>query len=145
MQRLVPAILIGICLANAPLLASAEGKSPDATIDVSGSSVAAGIGFTQTKGTVHFQGKSYPVRLEGLSVAEVGAQKISATGEVYNLSRLEDLNGTYSAVSAGAALGSGAQETTMQNQNGVEINLHGTVEGVNLKLSVDGFTITLAK
>ena len=145
MKRLVPAILIGICLANAPLLANAEGKTPDATIDVSGSSVAAGIGFTQTKGTVHFQGKSYPVRLEGVGVAELGAQKISATGEVYNLSRLDDLNGTYSAVSAGGALGSGTQETAMQNEKGVEIKLHGTVEGVNLKLSVDGITVTLAK
>ena len=145
MKRLLSAILVAVCLAVVPLLASAQATKPDATIDIAGNSVAAGIGYTQTDGTVHYQGKSYPVRLEGLSLGEVGAQKISATGEVYNLSRLDDLNGNYAAASAGAALGGGGVETTMRNQNGVEIRLHGKAEGVDLKLSVDGFSLTLAK
>ena len=143
MKRAIQAILVAACLTVTPLIAQAT--TPDATIDVKGTSVAAGVGFTQTDGTVHFQGKAYPVRLEGLSVGELGAQKISATGEVFNLRRIEDLDGNYAAVSAGAAIGSGTQDTTMRNQKGVEIKLHGTAEGVNLKLSVDGLLLTVAK
>lgn len=143
MKRVVQAILVAACLATAPLIAQAT--TPDATIDVKGTSVAAGVGFTRSDGTVHFKGRSYPVRLEGLSVGELGAQKISASGEIFNLRRIEDLSGTFAAVSAGAAMGSGAQDTTMRNQNGVEIKLHGTAEGVNLKFSVDGLSLTLAK
>src|SRR5262249_16725922 len=59
--------------------ASAEDK-PDATLKLSGGSVAAGIGYTWGGGTLTYKGKTYDVELSGLSIADVGATKIEARG-----------------------------------------------------------------
>jgi hypothetical protein len=80
-----------------------------------------------------------------LTVGEVGAGTLTATGEVYNLRNLNDLDGNYVAVSAGAALGGGSDGAAMQNQNGVVIKLHGTTQGADVNLSIDGFALQLAK
>jgi hypothetical protein len=64
---------------------------------------------------------------------------------VYNLRKLDDLNGNYVAVSAGAALGGGSDGTAMQNQNGVMVKLRATTQGADLNLSIDGFALKLAK
>jgi hypothetical protein len=123
----------------------ADTPKPDATIEVSGSSVGVGVGFTEAKGTLNYQGKSYPVRLQGVSLAQVGATNLTAAGEVYHVTRLQDVVGNYTAVSAGAALADGGTETTMQNPNGVVIKLHTTSKGVDLRLSVDGVSLKLAE
>ena len=99
----------------------------------------------QASGTLHFQGQNYPVRGQGLTVGEVGVGTFMASGEVYNLSNLKDLDGNYVAVSAGAALGGGSGGTATQNQNGVVIELRGTTQGADVNLSIDGFALTLAR
>jgi hypothetical protein len=63
-----------------------------------------------------YQGKEYPVSIDGLSVADVGISEASANGPVYNLKKLEDFNGTYTGVTTGATIGGGAGATTIQNQ-----------------------------
>ena len=83
--------------------------------------------------------------MHGLSLAQAGASNIEATGEVYHLSRLQDVSGSYAAASTGAALVDGHTETTMKNQNGVVIRLHTKTEGVDLRLSVDGVSLKLAQ
>ena len=85
------------------------------------------------------------MQLQGLTVGEVGGGTITATGDVYNVRELNDLDGNYVAVSAGAALGSGSDGTAMQNQNGVLIKLRATTQGADLNLSIDGFAVKLAK
>jgi len=144
MNRILSTIVISVSLAVAPLLAHAAG-TPDATIDISGDKTAVGIGYTQMRGTLHFKGGSYPVQVKGLSFGEVGAAKITATGQVYHLARLDDLNGNYTAVSAGVAVGGGGEGTTMENQNGVVINLRGTTQGVDVNVSIDGFSLKLGQ
>src|SRR5437899_12679730 len=52
--------------------ALADDKAPDATIRLSEGSVAAGISCSWGRGEVSFQGKTYHVKVDGLSVAEVG-------------------------------------------------------------------------
>jgi len=144
MNRILSAVVVFVTLAFAPLFSNAAG-TPDATLDLSGSRGAVGVGYVQASGTVHFQGQDYPVRVQGLTVGEVGGGTITATGDVYNLSKLDNLNGNYVAVSAGAALGGGSDGTAMQNQNGVVIKLRGTTQGADVNLSVDGFTLKLAR
>ena len=144
MKRILSAIFVFATLALAPLLSVAAG-APNATLDISGSRGAVGVGFVQASGTLHFQGQDYPVQVQGLTVGEVGGGTITATGDVYNLGTLDDLNGNYVAVSAGAALGGGSDATAMQNQNGVVIKLHATTQGADLNFSIDGFALTLAK
>ena len=59
--------------------ASKEGR-PDATLRLSGGSLAAGIGFSWGKGTLTYKGKDYPVSVNGLSLGKVGISGASAYG-----------------------------------------------------------------
>ncbi len=126
-------------------LAYAEEKQPDATIKLSQWSVAAGIGWTWGTGVLTYQGKDYPFTADGLSVGNVGVTRADATGNVYNLTKLEDFNGIYAAAAAGATVGGGAGATAMRNQNGVEINIVSTTQGVAFKLAAEGIKLTLTE
>ena len=64
---------------------------------------------------------------------------------MYNLKKLEDFEGNYTAASAEGTVAGGAGALTMKNQNGVVIDLVSTTVGANLKLSVEGVKITLEK
>src|SRR5436309_11265379 len=75
--------------------AASHHSGPDATLRFSGGSFAAGIGFSWGSGTLTYKGKSYPVKVKGLSVGKVGITKASAFGKVYNLKHLQDFNGHY--------------------------------------------------
>ena len=44
-------------------------------------------------GTLHFRGRSYPFKLGGLGIGGIGVSTLDATGNVYNLRRLQDLRG----------------------------------------------------
>ena len=125
--------------------ARAEDKKPDATISLSEGSVAVGIGWSWGKGTLSYQGKTYSVKIDGLAVAEVGVTKAEATGNVYNLTSLDDLDGVYAAASAGGTAGKGMSVTSLRNSKGVVINLTSTTKGASLKIAAEGLKIKLQK
>ena len=147
-MRRVMVGLVAICgvvwLAGAGL-AEAQGKTPDATVELSEGTVAAGIGFSWGKGTLTYKGKKYPVKVEGLSVGEVGISRATASGKVYDLKKLEDFSGNFTAAAAGATAGGGAGATIMKNQNGVVIEMTSTTQGASLKLAASGIRLTLQK
>ena len=116
---------------------------PTGTIELSGGSVAAGIGYTWGKGVLIFDGKKYPLKVEGISIIHVGISNYTASGTVYNLNKVSDINGIYTAVSAGAAVAGGASATAMKNSNGVLIQMVATHQGLNLSLGPKGVTIAL--
>ena len=145
MKRFASIALVIASILAAPMPVSAAGDTPDATISLSGTAVALGVGYSQAKGTLQYHGKSYPVGLEGLSVLSAGVSSFTATGDVYNLAKLEDLNGNYVAASAGATLAGGGTVTTMENQNGVVIRLRSSDEGLQLNLSLDGVNLKLTQ
>ena len=84
--------------------ATSTGRTPDAVVEFSEGSVAAGIGFSWGSGTLTYKNQQYPIKAEGLAVGEVGIQRASARGNVYDLKRLEDFSGNYTAAGAGAAV-----------------------------------------
>jgi len=127
--------------------ASKEGR-PDATLRLSGGSLAAGIGFSWGKGTLTYKGKDYPVSVNGLSLGKVGISGSSAYGEVYNLKKLQDFNGHYHAGGAGrrgVTLASGQSATAMTNQAGVTVLLSSTQRGVDVTLGGAGVDMQLKK
>ncbi len=126
-------------------LALAQAKKPDATLTLSEGSVAVGIGWTWGKGTLAYQGKNYPVKVQGLSVGEVGVTRATAAGDVYNLKKLADFDGNFVAGGAGATIGGGAGVTAMKNQNGVVIEMKSTTQGANLKLAAEGLKLNVEK
>lgn len=143
MNRILSTTIVFVSFACAPLLGNAQDIKPDATIDISGDNVALGVGYTTANGTLHFDGKSYPVQLQRLNADEIDGARMAASGDVYHLTRLGDLNGDYAAVSTGAASGADDDGTAVQNQNGVVIDLDATSEGRNV--SVEGFSMKLAR
>jgi len=125
-------------------LVLAADAAPDATMEFSGGSVAVGVGVNWGHGTLHYQGKTYSFRMNGLNIADIGAQGIKGTGEIYHLAKVEDFNGTYGAASAGATLAStGAGATAMENSNGVVIRFLSDSEGLELTAAVGGVAIQL--
>ena len=53
-------------------LAPAADKIPDATLDLSGGTVAAGVGYTWGRGTLHYRGRDYSFSVNGLTLINVG-------------------------------------------------------------------------
>ena len=120
-------------------------KKVDATLTMSEGQVALGIGYSWGNGVLTYEGKAYPFKVKGISVVDIGITKATSSGKVYNLKKLEDFDGNYTAASAEGTVGGGAGALTMKNQNGVVIDLVSTTVGANLKLSVEGVKITLEK
>jgi hypothetical protein len=125
--------------------AVAQDKKADATLKLTQGSVAAGVGFSWGKGTLSYKGKTYPVKVEGLSVGEVGVNRAEAAGSVYNLSKLEAFNGNYTAAAAAGTVGGGAGVAAMKNQNGVVIEMKSTTQGASLKLAAEGVKLTIGE
>jgi hypothetical protein len=75
---LITGILVGVSSAGAE-------QMPSGTIELSGGSVAAGVGYTWGNGTLIFEGKKYPIKVQGLSIVRVGVSDYTASGAVYNL------------------------------------------------------------
>ena len=144
MRRFAVAVLAMASLVAASAgLASAQGGT-SATLTVSGGTVAAGIGLHWGTGTLSYSGKTYPVKVEGLSVGEVGVIRATARGEVSNLEKLEDFSGNYVAVGVEATAAGGAGVTVMRNQNGVVVELTSTTQGTSLLFGAEGIRLTLA-
>ena len=119
--------------------------TPDAVIELSGGSVAAGVGFSWGSGTLIYQGKRYPLKISGFSLASVGVTEYAAAGTVSGLKTPRDINGVYTAAAAGGTLGGGVGASAMTNQSGVTIQMTSTSEGLNLTLAAEGVKIRLAE
>lgn len=142
---------ITIGLTAAALLAFSSGASwaqsssdvPDATIDYSGGSVAAGVGYSWGHGILHFKGTDYRFTMNGLNVANVGVSSIKASGNVYHLTKIEDFPGNYTGVGAGVTIAGGGEASSMRNQNGVVMNVTSTTRGLQFALAASGVAVTL--
>jgi hypothetical protein len=120
---------------------SAAVAAPDATIHFGGGSVAFLASINWGGGTLHFRGRSIPLRVNGIGVGAIGADKFDAEGEVYHLRHARDIEGVYTAVNASATAGTGEGELDMRNGNGVEIRAHSTSSGLKLSLAPTGVEI----
>jgi hypothetical protein len=125
--------------------AEKEAAKPDATMTLSAKSLAAGAGYSWGGGKLMYEGKTYDVTIDGLTVGAAGISSITASGNVYDLKKLEDFDGNYTAVAAGSAIAGGGGALTMQNQNGVQVTLKATTRGVDLTLGVSGVKLAIKK
>jgi hypothetical protein len=143
MRRYFTVLAIGLGLLLGHMLPTSA-QVPDGVIELSGGSVAAGIGFSWGSGTLIFQGKRYPLKISGFTLASVGIDDYTAAGNVTGLRTAQDINGVFTSVAAGATLGGGGNIAAMRNQNGVVIQMTSTTAGLSLTLAAEGMKITLA-
>lgn len=95
-------------------------------------------------GTLFFHGRSYPFTINGLGVGGIGASKIKATGDVYQLTRVSDLAGVYGQVRLGWALADkGNGRLWLQNDKGVILRLRTKRKGLMLAGGADAVRIQL--
>jgi hypothetical protein len=116
---------------------------PLGEITLTATQVAAGLGWTWGSGTLKFKDKTYAFTVGGLNVSAVGISKISAKGDVYNLTAPTDLAGNYVTAGAGLAVIKGKAGLVMRNAKGVVINLLSDQTGVQLSLGTDGLAISM--
>lgn len=138
-------LMCGTALADqaTDVAAATAGATPDGTVSLSATSVAAGVGWVWGNGKLAYQGKGHSFKVSGLSVVDAGVSSITATGQVYNLTNLQDFAGNYTVAAAGIALGGGAGASYLKNEHGVIIKLVETEQGLRFNLAGEGVKIEL--
>ena len=142
---ILAAIIVGLLVAGADARQRSSRQGPSATLRIESKSVAVGIGYQWGSGTLRYRGRNYPFKVDGLSVNAVGVSSSDATGYVYNLHRLSDFEGTYTAIEAAGTVGGGKGITSMKNGNDVRVTLHSTSQGVELKAAPEGVKFTFQR
>jgi len=121
-------------------------ETPSATLefDVTSVKFIGGVGWGS--GTLHFQDKSYPLKVKIGSAGGIGYREMKGTGKVYKLTSLEDFPGIYGGGGAGITVADkGAGTGTIENGKGVVISITVTdSSGVQLALSAGGMEIAFA-
>ena len=140
-STLVGAVGAAIVLAGG--LAAPAVAAPDATIRIHGGSAAFIVGGRWGSGTLRYHGRQYGLKVGGLSVGAIGVTSYDASGEVYHLRRVADIEGAYAAVDASATAGHGAGILDMTNGKGVEIRITSSTRGLKLSLAPSGLVIKL--
>jgi len=93
-------------------------------------------------GTLNFRGQSHRFTIGGLGIGGFGVSKITATGEVYNLTDLRFFPGAYGQARYGIALGQASTgELWLENSEGVVLKLKAEREGLALSLGADAVYI----
>jgi hypothetical protein len=120
---------------------------PNATLEVASEQMRLIMGGTKGKGVLHFNGQDYPFTFKSASggVGGKAVKEMSATGNVYFLTQIEDFAGRYAAATRTAIAGTTKTSATYKNDKGVTIALEGTVKGVGLGLGAGVATVELIK
>lgn len=114
------------------------------TVAMKTTTLAIGVGVQWGEGTfTMYDGKSYDLKISGLTVADIGISKAEAEGEVYNVVEAKDLEGIFVAGEAGGSLVGGGSVITMKNENGVVMKLKSTQKGARLTLAGEGLRVVL--
>lgn len=139
------AAAIAAVAAVTPAAAQAQASpKPDATIDFSLFRAGFIVGGGGGSGTLTFKDNGYPLSIGGVSFGvTIGVARIEFVGEVYNLKQASDIEGTYTAVSAGAALAGGGGVAELQNSRGVRLRVSGRQIGLMVNVDLSGLQIRL--
>src|SRR4051812_1441058 len=101
------AALMILCAVSA-LRASAQvtqPSSPSGSVTIHQTQIAFIGSGAVGGGTLNYHGRAYPFKLGGLGVGGVGVSRVDASGTVYNMRTLQDINGVYAQVRSGWAIG----------------------------------------
>jgi hypothetical protein len=150
-RRTIPSLKVALLTAvaamagcsglSAPTAQSIQGLTPSGTVTLNETFAA---GYGGGRGTLSFNGGTYPFTLVGAVVGPGGAERVAAAGEVYKLANLNDFGGRYTQSSGAAGLSrGGAGELWLQNNSGVIMHLYSQTQGVLLSLGKEEIVIRL--
>ncbi|MBU3567473.1 EipA family protein [Polynucleobacter alcilacus] len=145
-RRILSLLILGLVIFSFGASAADAPKKPSGTLSINETQFALIIGGSTGGGVLTYQGKQYPFKISGMSLgANVGASKLSASGEVYDLSDISKFSGTFTKLESSITLGGGVGGTVLRNENGVIMRLVSTSQGLQLNLSASGVTVKLDK
>ena len=137
------ASLTFLLIAGCASQTTAPSTPPSATVTIHEWSAAYYAQAEAGKGTLYYNGGRHRFTISGGGLGGSGAQKVNATGKVYNLNRLSDFSGTYHGVSNGLTLIEGHMHAKLTNQNGVVMYIAGQTEGLASSLGAQAFSVQL--
>jgi len=119
--------------------------TPDGRLTITRHQVAFMGNVAWGGGTLTVQDRTFPFRLRGLGAGGAGISRLDATGDVFNLRRVEDFAGVYGQIRTGVVMGDAQVRGVvwLQNTNGVRIRLEPRRRGVALQFGADGILIEL--
>ena len=133
-----------LLIAGCASMTQAPSTPPSATVRIQEWSAAYYAQAESGKGTLYYNGGRHRFTISGGGVGGSGAQKVNATGKVFNLNRLSDFPGTYHGISRGLTLIEGKMHAKLTNQNGVVMYLAGDTEGLASSLGAQAFEVHLS-
>jgi hypothetical protein len=132
-----------LLIAGCASMTQAPSSTPSATVRIREWSAAYYAQAETGKGTLYYDGQTHHFTISGGGVGGSGAQKVSATGKVFNLHRVSDFSGTYHGISRGLTVMEGQMHAKLTNQNGVVMYLAGETEGLASSLGAQAFEVNL--
>jgi len=121
-----------------------EGKNPSGFVEmheVQAAYIGSGAGGG---GTLYFDGREYTFGLGAAGIGGIGLSTVDASGDVYNLHRVDEFPGTYGQARYGFAIGTeSAGDLWLQNENGVILHLKAKRTGLMLTLGGDAVVISM--
>lgn len=144
--KLINSTFVGITfllIAGCASMTQAPTSTPSATVSIREWSAAYYGSAAAGKGTLNYNGQRHHFTISGVGVGGAGAQKISATGKVYNLNNLSSFSGTYHGISGGLTLIEGRMHAKLTNGNGVVMYLAGETEGLASSMGAQAFEVNL--
>ena len=134
-------VMAGCSGMKAPTVQNIAGLPPSGSVSLNETFAA---GYGGGSGTLNFNGGAYPFTLVGAVVGPGGAEKVTASGEVYKLANVQDFAGRYTQSSGAAGLSrGGAGELWLENNAGVIMHLYSQTQGVLLSLGKEEIVIRL--
>jgi outer membrane protein OmpA-like peptidoglycan-associated protein len=144
------------CSAAALLIYLATGPAPAHAqtnnapwVQIESTSLMVGIGGQGGDGQLHLPNLgtncAYPFSISGIGAGvQVGVSRISASGPVRNLTRIEDFPGTYTSTQREATIVAGRGSISLSNNaNNVSLELASQTTGIGLGLSGNRLTIDM--
>ena len=128
---------------SVPTEQNIAGLSPSGSVTVTEDFVG---GMGAGKGTLYYEGQTYPFQIVGSVVGPGGVEKITASGPVYKLASLADFAGRYAQGTGAAGVSSsGSSDLWLQNEHGVVMHLQGTSSGAMLSLGREAIYIRMVQ
>jgi len=137
------AIIALFLIAGCASMTQAPSTQPSATASIREWSAAYYAQAETGKGTLYYHGGRHHFTISDGGVGGSGAQKVSATGKVYNLNNLSQFSGTYHGIARGLTFIEGKMHVKLTNQNGVTMYLAGQTEGLASSLGAQAFEVNL--
>jgi hypothetical protein len=119
-------------------------QEPSGTVEIDEYQLAYIFNGNIGGGKLYFQGNTYDFKIGGVGIGGIGASHITAQGNVYNLTDVSQFAGTFAQAGVGiSATNVGAGHLWLQNQNGVQLHLKASQEGLGLTTGADGVVIMM--